>query len=124
MEEVRAASGRWPGRWSAWRSPRRWRSTPSSRPAGPGTWTSRCSSWSNRSGRSRSATRATAMDDSKILSQNEVDALLSAIDTGDVELGIEETPEAPRVVPYDFRRPERVAREQLRAIGTLHAGLA
>lgn len=60
------------------------------------------------------------MDDSKILSQNEVDALLSAIDSGDVELGIEEAPEAPRVVPYDFRRPERVAREQLRAIGTLH----
>ena len=35
------------------------------------------------------------MDDSKILSQNEVDALLSAIDSGDVELGIEEAPEAP-----------------------------
>lgn len=60
------------------------------------------------------------MDDNKILSQGEVDALLSAIDGGDVELGIEATPEAPRVVPYDFRRPERVAREQLRAIGTLH----
>jgi flagellar motor switch protein FliM len=60
------------------------------------------------------------MDDSKILSQGEVDALLSAIDTGDVELGIEEVPEGPRVVPYDFRRPERVGREQLRAIGTLH----
>jgi flagellar motor switch protein FliM len=61
------------------------------------------------------------MDDSKILSQGEVDALLSAIDTGEVEVGVEPpAAEGPRVVPYDFRRPERVARDQLRAIGTLH----
>lgn len=60
------------------------------------------------------------MDDSKILSQGEVDALLSAIDTGDVELEAEQAHEGPKVVPYDFRRPERVGREQLRAIGTLH----
>jgi flagellar motor switch protein FliM len=55
----------------------------------------------------------------KILSQHEVDALLSAIDSGEVEV----TPEAaaaPQAMPYDFKRPERVARDQLRSIETLH----
>ncbi|MBI2901666.1 MAG: flagellar motor switch protein FliM [Planctomycetes bacterium] len=55
----------------------------------------------------------------KILSQHEVDALLSAIDSGEIEVGIEEQP-GRQVMPYDFKRPERVARDQLRAIETLH----
>ncbi|MHC4606794.1 MAG: flagellar motor switch protein FliM [Planctomycetota bacterium] len=62
-------------------------------------------------------------DQDKILSQHEVDALLSAIDSGDVEVGLAETP-LPQATPYDFKRPERVARDQLRAIGTLHEVLA
>lgn len=59
----------------------------------------------------------------RILSQHEVDALLSAIDSGEVEV----TPEAaaaPRAVPYDFKRPERLGREDLRAIEMLHEILA
>lgn len=59
-------------------------------------------------------------DSDKILSQNEVDALLSAIDSGEIEVGVEETAGRHQVVPYDFKRPERVARDQLRAIETLH----
>ncbi len=55
----------------------------------------------------------------KILSQHEVDALLSAIDSGEIEVGVEETA-GRQVMPYDFKRPERVARDQLRAIETLH----
>ena len=58
-------------------------------------------------------------DSDKILSQQEVDALLSAIDSGDVEVG-RETGEARQILPYDFKRPERVARDQLRAIETLY----
>ena len=58
-------------------------------------------------------------DSERVLSQNEVDALLSAIDSGDVEI-TPETGVTPQVVPYDFKRPERVGREQLRAIETLH----
>ena len=58
-------------------------------------------------------------DRDRVLSQHEVDALLSAIDSGDVEISAE-TGAAPQVVPYDFRRPERVGREQLRAIEALH----
>jgi len=67
-----------------------------------------------------------------ILSQTEVESLLSAMET---------TPAAPaapvaqpvieqklvarareRVVPYDFKRPERVGKEQIRALQTLHEG--
>lgn len=58
----------------------------------------------------------------KILSQGEVDALLSAFDLGEVEAPKDSDAggEGPAVLPYDFRRPERVARDQLRSIGQLH----
>lgn len=56
----------------------------------------------------------------RILSQQEVDALLSAIDSGEVEVTPETAEPAPGAVPYDFKRPERVPREQLRALETLH----
>jgi flagellar motor switch protein FliM len=56
----------------------------------------------------------------RILSQQEVDALLSAIDSGEVEVKLEAAEAAPGAVPYDFKRPERVPREQLRALETLH----
>lgn len=58
-------------------------------------------------------------DAEKILSQNEVDALLSAIDTG----GGEAKP-AASALPYDFKRPTRVPRDQVRALQTLHEGFA
>ena len=58
-------------------------------------------------------------DSDKILSQQEVDALLSAIDSGEVEVG-RDGGQASQVLPYDFKRPERVARDQLRAVETLY----
>ncbi len=58
-------------------------------------------------------------DSEKILSQQEVDALLSAIDSGEVEVG-REGGQVGQVLPYDFKRPERVARDQLRAVETLY----
>ncbi|MDR2401564.1 MAG: flagellar motor switch protein FliM [Deferribacteraceae bacterium] len=57
-----------------------------------------------------------------ILSQDEIDALLSTVvDEG----GQTETVEAEEFVPkkisvYDFRRPDRVSKEQLRSIRNLH----
>lgn len=51
----------------------------------------------------------------KILSQHEVDALLSAIDSGAGELPSETT-----AVPYDFRRPVRLSGDQVRAVEALH----
>jgi flagellar motor switch protein FliM len=60
------------------------------------------------------------MPEGQPLSQSEVDALLAAISAGEVELEAKEAPPIKRIVPYDFRRPERVARDQLRAIANLH----
>lgn len=59
-----------------------------------------------------------------ILEQNEVDALLAAVEAG--ELGAEAIADsAPRSVQtevrnYDFSRPERVSKEQMRALEALH----
>ena len=58
-------------------------------------------------------------DPERILSQHEVDALLSAIDSG----GGEARPSAP-AHPYDFKRPTRVPHDQIRAIQALHEGFA
>lgn len=62
-------------------------------------------------------------DADKVLSQSEVDALLSAIGSGDIE-AVPEVPPQPEALPYDFRRPQRVSREQLRAIEMLHEAYA
>ena len=62
-----------------------------------------------------------------VLDQSEVDALLAAVDTGDVK------PDAPAASPgrsraaadvqtYDFKRPERVSKDQMRALEALHEG--
>ncbi|HUU43938.1 MAG TPA: flagellar motor switch protein FliM [Planctomycetota bacterium] len=63
---------------------------------------------------------------SEVLDQSEVDALLAAVDKG--ELGAEEsagTPSAgPKTQVYDFKRPERVSKDQLRTLGALHETFA
>ena len=70
-----------------------------------------------------------------VLSQNEVDALLNAVDTGAVDLAKAAEP-APKtsqdmdlelpenVVIYDFKRPERVSTDQIRSIEMMHESLA
>jgi len=60
-----------------------------------------------------------------ILDQAEVDALLTAIDEGEIN----PSDDAGRVVErsidiYDFKRPERVSKEQIRILETLHDGFA
>ena len=64
-----------------------------------------------------------------VLDQSEVDALLAAVGTGEVE---EEAPEAQifsrhrrdfdqvEIRDYDFKRPERVSKDQMRSLQTLH----
>src|SRR5579864_883642 len=64
-----------------------------------------------------------------VLDQSEVDALLAAVDTGQVQ---QETPSSPplfggrsapaEVQVYDFKRPERVSKDQMRALEALHEG--
>ena len=60
-----------------------------------------------------------------VLSQDEVEHLLGSLDS---ELGQDESaapaPTRPRekITVYDFKRPERVGKEQMRALQTMHEG--
>lgn len=69
-----------------------------------------------------------------VLSQSEVENLLNAMDGG-AKAGAAKRPAAAaapaqgtaaksreKVTPYDFKRPERVGKEQMRALQTLHEG--
>ncbi len=66
-----------------------------------------------------------------VLSQAEVESLLSAMAAGgEAVSAMSANPEPPaiplksrdKVTPYDFKRPERVGKEQMRALQTLHEG--
>lgn len=68
-----------------------------------------------------------------MLNQSEVDALLAAVASGDIEETAEPTKIFSRnrkdvenvvVTVYNFKRPERVSKDQMRAIETLHEGFA
>ncbi len=69
---------------------------------------------------------------SDVLDQSEVDRLLAALDEGadtsqDASPEVEEfDPLRPsgEVLPYDFKRPERVSKDQMRALQTLHESFA
>jgi flagellar motor switch protein FliM len=62
----------------------------------------------------------------KILSQSEIDALLSTVSSGDAaESGAEVPDEKLRpVVVYDFKHPNRVSKDQLRTLESLHDNFA
>ncbi|HOX06025.1 MAG TPA: flagellar motor switch protein FliM [Planctomycetota bacterium] len=61
----------------------------------------------------------------EVLSQNEVDALLSAVNDVNADLGQPEERTGTReVAVYDFKRPERVSKDQMRALETHHEVLA
>lgn len=60
-----------------------------------------------------------------VLSQNEIDALLNALSTG--EVNIDELKDAPNNVEYktyDFRRPNKLSKEHLRSLQLLHGVFA
>lgn len=62
-----------------------------------------------------------------ILSQEEIDALLEVVDDDDARESIGEKSkkeEQQQVIIYDFKRPNRVSKEQLRAIKGIHDKLA
>lgn len=66
-----------------------------------------------------------------LLEQSEVDALLAAVDSGEVsepdpqeDQPSVETLEEKEVTSYDFKRPERVSKEQMRALEGIHEGFA
>lgn len=68
-----------------------------------------------------------------VLSQAEVESLLNAVDANAKSGGGSRSAVAPgpppalprtrdKVTPYDFKRPERVGKDQMRALQTLHEG--
>lgn len=71
-------------------------------------------------------------EEGKVLSQSEIDALLSAFGDeadGDEEsvptqIQVAERPMPRNVRLYDFRRPSKVSKEQLRALTSIHESVA
>ena len=62
---------------------------------------------------------------SDILSQNEIDALLSALSTGEMsaeDMKVEEEPRKVRV--YDFKRALRFSKDQIRSLTRIHENFA
>jgi flagellar motor switch protein FliM len=61
-----------------------------------------------------------------VLSQAEVESLLSAMDSHEADVSADASKSRGRnrekVSPYDFKRPERVGKEQMRALQTMHEG--
>ena len=60
-----------------------------------------------------------------ILSQNEIDALLSALSTGEMsaeDMKIEE--ETRKVKVYDFKRALRFSKDQIRSLTRIHENFA
>lgn len=56
-----------------------------------------------------------------VLSQNEIDALLSALSSGDVDAAeIREAPSEAQVRPFDFTRPSKFSKDQLRTLRMMH----
>lgn len=57
----------------------------------------------------------------EILSQEEIDSLLSAISTGEVAAEeVKKESKQPRIKKYDFRRPDKFSKDQLRTIQMVH----
>ncbi len=64
-----------------------------------------------------------------ILSQDEIDALLEVVDGDEENIAVNAdiptpAPESRQVMLYDFKRPNRVSKEQLRAIKGIHDKMA
>ncbi|MFW6380954.1 MAG: flagellar motor switch protein FliM [Bacillota bacterium] len=60
-----------------------------------------------------------------VLDQNEIDSLLSALDSGDVDVEeIKKESEEDQIKDYDFRRPDKLSKEQMRTLQMIHENLA
>lgn len=65
------------------------------------------------------------MGDSEVLNQNEIDSLLSALDSGNVDVEeMKESEESSKVKKYDFRRPNKLSKEQMRTLQMIHENFA
>jgi len=58
---------------------------------------------------------------SEIMSQNEIDALLNALSSGEVDVKeIQEKDNTKKTKKYDFRNPQKISKEQLRTLEVIH----
>ncbi|KAB3535873.1 flagellar motor switch protein FliM [Alkaliphilus pronyensis] len=58
---------------------------------------------------------------SDVLSQNEIDALLKALNSGEVDADdIKEEKQEKKIRPYDFKSPKKLAKDQLRTLHIIH----
>jgi len=60
----------------------------------------------------------------EILSQQEIDSLLAGLSAGKSPGEVISKREEKEVVPYEFRRPSRVSKNQIRTIQTIHQNFA
>lgn len=62
----------------------------------------------------------------EVLDQSEVDALLAAVDSGQVTAAgeVSRPADVKQIQEYDFKRPERVSKDQLRTLEAIHEGFA
>ncbi len=57
----------------------------------------------------------------EVLSQNEIDALLQALDSGEVDVQeMKEEESSKKIKKYDFRNPQKIAKDQLRTVEIIH----
>ena len=62
---------------------------------------------------------------SDILSQNEIDALLNALSTGEVKAEEIKSQESDKKIKlYDFKRPNKFSKEQLHTLSMIHENFA
>lgn len=59
----------------------------------------------------------------EVMSQNEIDSLLHAISSGGGDISAMQVPEAKPIKLYDFRRPDKFSKDQMRAIHMIHESL-
>lgn len=60
-----------------------------------------------------------------VLSQNEIDSLLTALSSGDVDVEeMKKESEDQKIKEYDFRRPDKLSKEQMRTLQMINENLA
>ncbi|TFG64887.1 MAG: flagellar motor switch protein FliM [Spirochaetales bacterium] len=61
----------------------------------------------------------------EVLSQDEIDQLLTAISTGDIETTeVAQTTDQRKIKIYDFKRPDKFSKEQIRTVSIMHETFA
>jgi flagellar motor switch protein FliM len=61
----------------------------------------------------------------EVLSQDEIDQLLTAISTGEIETeSVNQTQEQRKIKIYDFKRPDKFSKEQIRTVSIMHETFA